>query len=130
MTEPQSGGTAATTSQSGDRKIAMAGSSRTSILRFAVLAAMLCTLFLLFQYPLHRISSDSEINFNEGWNAYRQSFAREGTPLYGTPPDLATGATNYPPISFHLVSMLSFHGDVVKTARWISVISLFVTALL
>ena len=98
-------------------------------LKFAVIAAMLATIFLLFQYPLRRINSDSEINFNEGWNAYRQAFAREGTPLYGAPPDLSTGSTNYPPVSFHLVGLLAFHGDVVRTARWISLFSLLATAI-
>ena len=99
------------------------------VLKFAVIATMLVTIFLLFQYPLRRIDSDSEINFNEGWNAYRQAFARDGMPLYGSPPDLSTGATNYPPVSFHLVGLLSFHGDIVRTARWISLLSLLATAI-
>ncbi len=91
---------------------------------------MLVTLSALFQYPLRRINSESEINFNEGWNAYRQDFARQGVPLYGAPPDLLTGSTNYPPLSFHLIALLSGHGDVVRTARWLSLLSLLVTGLL
>jgi len=129
MIEPHSGGTAAIKSppqlKAPERAVA-----RASWLQFAVLAAMLATIFALFQYPLRRISSDSEINFVEGWNAYRQQFAREGAPLYGAPPDLLTGNTNYPPLSFHLVNLLSFHGDLVRTGRWISLFSLLATGLL
>jgi len=91
---------------------------------------MLVTLSTLFQYPLRRISSDAEVNFNEGWNAYRQDFARQGVPLYGARPDALTGYTNYPPVSFHLIGLLSGHGDVVRTARWLSLLSLLVTGLL
>ena len=102
----------------------------TSWLKFSVIALMLVTLFFLFQYPLRRIDSDSEVNFNEGWNAYRQAFAQQGLALYGQPPDFSTGSTNYPFVSFHVIALLSHHGDVVKTARWLSVISLLVTGLL
>ncbi len=99
-------------------------------LKFAVVALMFVTLFELFQYPIRRIHSDSEVNFNEGWNAYRQAFVQQGTPLYGSPPDLLTGSTNYPPISFHLIALLSFHGDVVTTGRWLSLFSLLITGIL
>ena len=129
MTEPHSGGAAAIESPPQPKALPRA-SSRTSWLQFAVLAAMLATIFALFQYPLRRIGSESEINFVEGWNAYRQQFAREGAPLYGAPPDLLTGNTNYPPLSFHLVNLLSFHGDLVRTGRWISLFSLLATGLL
>ncbi len=98
-------------------------------LKAAVLLLMLATMYSLLQYPLRRINSDSEVNFNEGWNAYRQGFAEQDIPLYGARPDLLTGSTNYPPVSFHLVGLLSFHGDVVKTARWISVYSLILTGI-
>jgi len=127
MTEPQSGGTAAVITKSRPEPRQSFGPQ---CLKLAVIVAMLVTVFLLFQYPLHRINSDSEINFNEGWNAYRQDFARQGIPLYGAPPDLLTGSTNYPPASFHIVGLLSGHGDVVKTARWISVLSLIATGIL
>ncbi len=103
---------------------------RASWLKFVVVALMVFTILALLQYPLRRIHSDSEVNFNEGWNAYRQAFAQQGTPLYGSPPDLLTGSTNYPPISFHLIALLSFHGDVVTTARWLSLISLLLTGIL
>ena len=127
--EPQSGTTAAIQSLPEARPSAPRPISRRVYLEFVILALMLFTIFSLFQYPLRRINSDSEVNFNEGWNAYRQAFAQQGIPLYSSPPDLSTGATNYPPLSFHIVALLSFHGDVVKTARWISVYSLILTGI-
>lgn len=129
MTEPRSGGTAAIQIPSHAPSPEAHPSLRESWLKFAVLAFMLVTILALSQYPLRRINSDSEVNFNEGWNAYRQAFAQRSTPLYGAPPDVLTGSTNYPPLSFHIVSLLSFHGDVVRTGRWLSLISLLVTGI-
>jgi hypothetical protein len=103
---------------------------RASGVKLAAVALMLVTICALLQYPIRRIDSDSEVNFNEGWNAYRQAFVQQGTPLYGSPPDLLTGSTNYPPISFHVISLLSFHGDVVATGRSLSVFSLFIIGIL
>jgi hypothetical protein len=127
MTEPQSGATAAIQTPTSASSPVPRSRSGESWLRFAVLALMLVTILALFQYPLRRIYSDSEVNFNEGWNAYRQAFAQQGIQLYDAPPEVLTGSTNYPPLSFHLISILSFHGDVVRTGRWFSFIALLVT---
>jgi len=122
-----------TTQLAEEPKVTGTGDDRSLLIawtKFAILALMLLTVITLFQFPLRRINSPSEVNFNEGWNAYRQAFAKQGVPLYGAPPDLLTGSTNYPPVSFHLIALLSGGGDVVKTARWVSFISLLVTGLL
>ncbi|MGI4794276.1 MAG: ArnT family glycosyltransferase [Janthinobacterium lividum] len=71
---------------------------------------------------------DVQINYNEGWNAYRQQAAALGQPLYGTPPGFAV--TNYPPISFHLVGFLGwFCGDMVLAGRLTSLLAIALIAL-
>ncbi len=98
-------------------------------LQFAVLALMLAMLVALLRFPLRRIGTAEEINYNEGWNAYKQALVQNGLPLYGARPDPLTGPTTYPPISFHLIAWLAHHGDVVRTGRWVSVLSLLATGL-
>jgi hypothetical protein len=100
-----------------------------SWLKIAVIALMLMMIGALLRFPLRRIGSESEINYNEGWNAYKQTLARDGLPLYGAPPDALTGPTTYPPVSFHLVAWLAWldHGDVVRTGRWVSLLALLAT---
>ena len=39
-----------------------------------------------------------EANYNEGWNAYRETMAAEGVPPYGQAPKFTV--TNYPPFLF------------------------------
>lgn len=69
-----------------------------------------------------------QIDYNEGWNAYRDLLAAHGVPLYGKPPDLEI--TNYPPLSFHLVGLLShLTAEATITGRMISLISLGVVCL-
>ncbi len=100
-----------------------------SWLKFAVLALMLAMIAALLWLPLRRIGGDCQINYNEGWNAYKQTMARNGQPLYGARPDALTGATTYPPVSFHLIGALArlHHGDVVTTGRWLSLVALAAT---
>ncbi len=102
-----------------------------SWLKFAVLALMLAMIVALLWLPLRRIGGDSQINYNEGWNAYKQALALHGLPLYSARPDALTGATTYPPVSFHLIAVLARvdHGDVVKTGRWISLVALAATGI-
>jgi Dolichyl-phosphate-mannose-protein mannosyltransferase len=88
----------------------------------------LCT-FALVCVPLFRITANVSLNYNEGWNTYRQHMAAEGSPLYAAPPTFFI--TNYPPLSFHLVGFLSqLTGDVTATGRTVALISLVVTCLL
>lgn len=68
---------------------------------------------------------EGQINYNEGWNAYRQQAASMWQPLYGMQPGLEV--TNYPPLSFHLVGLLGRHfGDVVLAGRLVSLLALAV----
>jgi hypothetical protein len=59
-----------------------------------------CSLLLAW-FPLLRIDCLPSLNYNEGWNVYRQQMAAEGQPLYAHPPDL--WITNYPFLSFHAI---------------------------
>lgn len=64
---------------------------------------------------------DGQIDYNEGWNAYRQEVAMHWYPLYAGSTDLAI--TNYPPLSFHLIGLLAgLCGDVVLAGRLVSVV--------
>ncbi len=77
-----------------------------------------------FAYPLWRFTSTMSFDYSEGWNAYWDEAARMGRPLYATPPDL--NITNYPPLSFHLIGLLSrLFGEVNMTGR---VVALFCLA--
>lgn len=68
---------------------------------------------------------EGQINYNEGWNAYRQQAAASWQPLYVMPPGL--DITNYPPLSFHLVGLLGRHfGDVVLVGRLDTLLALAV----
>src|SRR5438105_964734 len=81
------------------------------------------------RFPLARTASYLEVNYNEGWNSYRQQMAAEGTMLYALPPEYAT--TNYPPLSFHLVGFLGkLTGDMTAAGRWVSLASLLAVAVL
>ncbi len=84
---------------------------------------------VFFSYPLIcRTFVNIEIDYNEGWNAYRQLMAATGVPLYGAPP--TTQITNYLPASFHLIGLLSrLTGDVVRTGRLVSWAALAVLCL-
>ena len=99
-------------------------------LKFAVLALMLIVIVALLRFPLRRIGADHEINYNEGWNAYKQALVQHGVPLYGARPDAFTGPTTYPPVSFHLIAWLAGHGDPVRTGRWVSLLALLATGVL
>ncbi len=84
---------------------------------------------LVLWYPLLRIGSLPSINYNEGWNAYRQSMTVAGRPLYAAPPSL--WITNYPFLSFHLVGLLGAAiGNMVLAGRLVSLAALFAVAAL
>src|ERR1700674_3597650 len=91
-----------------------------------VICLMILTLFALLALPLRRTFANVEVNYNEGWNAYRAAMVASGTPLYGAPPHgLGTG-TAYPPLSFHLVGLLGTASTFTVIGRLVSVISLLV----
>lgn len=80
-------------------------------------------------YPVIRTFAHFEINYNEGWNAYRAQMAAQGIPLYGAAPRFTV--TNYPPLSFHFIGLVGrLTGDVVAAGRYVSLISVVLIALL
>jgi hypothetical protein len=95
-----------------------------------VISLMMITLLALFSFPVRRIFANVEVNYNEGWNAYRAAWVAQGIKLYATPPGggFATG-TAYPPISFHLVSWLGTANTYTLAGRLVSLISLLATGL-
>lgn len=96
-------------------------------LSVAVICLMVAVMVGLFQFPVRRIFANVQVNYNEGWNAYRDAMAAKGIPLYRTPPQGLVGATAYPPISFHLVSWLGNPNTFTVVGRLVSLFSVFVT---
>ncbi|HKW64938.1 MAG TPA: hypothetical protein VJN89_20450 [Candidatus Acidoferrum sp.] len=101
--------------------------SADNLLSTAVICLMLAVMLALFQFPMHRIFANVQVNYNEGWNAYRDAQVAKGVPLYRTPPQGLVGATAYPPISFHLVSGLGNPNTFTVIGRLVSLFSLLVT---
>jgi hypothetical protein len=98
-----------------------------ALLWVASLAVLAICAILLTWYPLLRIPSLPSINYNEGWNAYRQQMAADGQPLYAAQPEL--WVTNYPFLSFHLIAPLgSAIGSMVIAGRIVAFVSVLVIA--
>src|SRR5215467_8068511 len=95
----------------------------------AVVSLMAVILLGLFQFPVRRIFANVQVNYNEGWNAYRTDMVAKGIPLYRTPPHGLVGATAYPPISFHLVSWLGNTNTFTVAGRLVSVFALLATGI-
>lgn len=94
----------------------------TGRLSTATLAVLALCISLVLWFPLLTIDAPRSINYNEGWNAYRQAMAIAGRPLYAAPPGL--WITNYPFLSFHLVGALGAAiGNVLLAGRIVSLAS-------
>ena len=102
---------------------------RDTWLSIVVISLMMVTMVALFRFPVHRIFADVEINYNEGWNAYRADMVAKGIRLYGAPPHGFGTATAYPPISFHLISWLGSANTYTEAGRLVSLIALIATGL-
>jgi len=100
---------------------------RDTWLSTAVICLMTATFLALFWFPVRRTSANVEVNYNEGWNAYRAAMVASGIPLYGTPPHGFGTGTAYPPLSFHLIGGLGTTRTFTAIGRWVSVASLIVT---
>ncbi len=88
----------------------------------------LCAASLVW-FPVLRLSALPSINYNEGWNAYRQSMAGAAQPLYGGPPGL--WITNYPFVSFHIIGLLGGAiGSVTLAGRVAAFAGMIAVALL
>src|SRR5689334_15775244 len=72
----------------------------------AVLCLMAATMLALFWFPVRRTFARVEVNYNEGWNAYRAAWVANRIPLYGKPQQSFGTGTAYPPLSFHLIGLL------------------------
>ncbi len=83
----------------------------------------------VFGVPLVlRTRLDRQIDYNEGWNAFRQQAASVWQPLYGASPDMAV--TNYPPLSFHLLGLIGrLGGGVVLMGRSASILAIVLIGL-
>jgi hypothetical protein len=82
----------------------------------------------LFAYPVLRVGTALEIDYNEGWNAYQQMRAMAGLSLYSA--DTPLFVNNYPPLSFYLVGLLgTLTGDMVLAGRLFSLLAVAVIAL-
>lgn len=80
-------------------------------------------------FPLFSINALPSVNYNEGWNAYRQWMTLNGQPLYGSHPVLWT--TNYPFLSFHIIGLLgAAKQNLVLAGRIVCFLSLIVTSVL
>jgi len=102
---------------------------RDAWLSVIVLFFMFVTMLALFRFPVKRSFANVEVNYNEGWNAYRAAMVAKGTPLYGAKPGGFGTATAYPPISFHLVSWLGNANTYVLAGRLVSIVSLLAAGL-
>ncbi len=99
------------------------------LLSIAVICLMTVVMLALCQFPVRRMFAHVQVNYNEGWNAYRTAMVAKGIPLYRTPPHGMVGATAYPPISFHLVSWLGNSNTFTVVGRLISLLSLLATGI-
>lgn len=81
---------------------------------------------LLLLGPLAAMFAHGSTCYNEGFSAYYTRESLQGVPLYGKPPGLT--CNNYPPVSFHLIGLLSPAGGENMTGRWIALLSLALVA--
>jgi hypothetical protein len=91
-----------------------------------VICLMIVTLLALLAFPFRRTFANVEVNYNEGWNAYKAAMVASGIRLYGSPPSNFTGAA-YTPISFHLIAWLGTTSTFPAVGRGVSLISLILT---
>ncbi len=101
--------------------------ARGTWLSTVVICLMAATMLALFWFPLRRTFANVEVNYNEGWNAYRAAMVSSGIPLYGAPPQGFGTGTAYPPLSFHLVGLLGTAKTFILVGRLVSLVSLIVT---
>ncbi|HWU02491.1 MAG TPA: hypothetical protein VN222_07125, partial [Novosphingobium sp.] len=96
---------------------------------YAIAFLAVVDLFIYFLLSGH-LFAPYQIDYSEGWNAMRQSYAARHVPLYGAPPHF--DVTNYPPLSFHLVALVSGIAgwSVNFTGRLLSLGGMCVQALL
>lgn len=99
------------------------GTAHATWLSTIVIGFMAVVLIALFWFPVRRAFANVEVNYNEGWNAYKAATVASGLPLYGSPPKSLTGGV-YSPLSFHFIAALGTPNTFPAIGRWVSLISL------
>jgi hypothetical protein len=99
------------------------GAAHATWLSTIVIGFMAVVLIALFWFPVRRAFANVEVNYNEGWNAYKAAMVASGLPLYGSPPKSLTGGA-YSPLSFHLIAALGKSATFNSVGRGLSLISL------
>ncbi len=104
--------------------------ARSSQRIWSTAAALLTLLVTVIGWPLVlRSTAVVQFDYDEGWNAFRQQQAAQFLPLYASPP--GGDITNYPPLSFHIVGLLSLlTGNVNETGRFLSLAALVAVCVL
>jgi hypothetical protein len=100
--------------------------ARNQLASGTVICLMTAAMAALFWFPIKRSFANVEVNYNEGWNAYKAAMVASGTRLYGALPNSFTGAT-YPPLSFHLIAWLGNASTFPTVGRAVSLIFLILT---
>ena len=104
--------------------------SRGTWLSVMVICLMMVTMAALFWFPLRRTFANVEVNYNEGWNAYRADMVARRIPIYGERPQGFGTSTAYPPLSFHVIAMLGAHNTFPLVGRCVSILSLLAMGIL
>jgi len=104
------------------------GASRQRLdLQAVVLVLLGMVVAVFYIQPIASILDRTQLNYNEGWNAYYAQAAIRGGALY--PPPDALAANSYPPLSFYVVGGLGrLVGDDIIAGRFVAIISLLVVA--
>ena len=93
----------------------------------AFVSIVLLAIAFLYGFINVGIFDHVDHGYNEGWNAYNSQALLDRQALYPNVGDLR--ATNYPPLSFYIVTFLTcITGDMIITGRVVALISLVVTA--
>ncbi len=103
-----------------------------SIAFFCLLGAFVLVSFPFLLHDTFGMRYLIPVNYDEGWNAIHTSRLHNGGSLYGPVAGFPLTPVNYPPLSFLIVSVLSYVGrDILLTGRVVSLVSfLFVTYLI
>jgi hypothetical protein len=90
-----------------------------------IFSLFLGPIFLLafILYPVVSSTSDFELAYNEGWNAYHQIAALSSNIYLNESPYVFT---NYTPLSFYIIGIFTQYGDPITIGRIISILSFLV----
>jgi hypothetical protein len=99
------------------------------LLSLSLLVAVLTAPFL--SYQILRITTAAGIDYNEGWNVFHASLLAKQGILYRPFDDLPIIPVDYPPLSFPIVSAVSYlTGSLLLAGRLVSLLSFAAVAVL